>query len=198
MSTNEMSQKHVPLILGLDVAGVPIDWLSWEDAVCLQVRGQVAWSAGRESFRFHGGINHRDGVRSIVEVSSIISIRNARAYLQEHVTPALTNSHLFRRDRFMCLYCGETHAPSKLTRDHVIPTSRGGDDVWSNVASSCIRCNQAKGARTPEEAHMPLLALPYVPSRVEAMVLRNRRILTDQMEFLKQHLPKRSRLRADA
>jgi len=192
MNTNTVVQQRVPLVLGLDVAGVPIDWLTWQAAVCLHVRGQVAWSAGRETFRFSGGINHQAGVRSVVEVSSIISIRNARAYLQEHVTPALTNTQLFRRDRFMCLYCGKTHAPSRLTRDHVIPTSRGGEDSWSNVVSACELCNSKKDAKTPEEAHMALLALPYVPSRVEAMVLQNRRILADQMEFLRQHLPKRS------
>lgn len=191
MSSIAMSQHTSPLVLGLDVAGIPIDWLSWQDAVCLQVRGQVAWSAGRETFRFRGGINHHDGVRSVVEVSSIISVRNARAYLQEHVTPILTNVHLFRRDRFTCLYCGESHVPARLTRDHVIPTSRGGEDTWANVVTACSRCNFHKGAKTPDEARMPLLALPYVPSRVEAMVLRNRRILVDQMEFLQQYLPRR-------
>jgi 5-methylcytosine-specific restriction endonuclease McrA len=183
------------MILGLDVAGVPVDWLTWEEAVHLQVRGQVAWSAGRETFRFHGGINHRNGMRSVVEVSSIISIRSARAFLHEQVVPSLTNVHLFRRDRFICLYCGESHGPARLTRDHVIPTSRGGEDAWANVVTACSRCNSRKGAKTPEEAAMPLLALPYVPSRVEAMVLHNRRILADQMEFLREHLPKRSSLR---
>jgi 5-methylcytosine-specific restriction endonuclease McrA len=143
MNVNGPAYIPVPLVLGLDVSGMPIDWLSWRDAVCLQSRGQVAWSVGRDTFRFRGGTNCT-GTRSVVEVSSIISIRNARAYLQERSVPSLTNAQLFRRDRFMCIYCGKTHSSGRLTRDHVIPTSRGGDNVWSNVVTACKPCNQNK------------------------------------------------------
>jgi hypothetical protein len=41
---------------------------------------------------------------------------------------------------------------------------------------------------------MPLLYTPYVPSLWEDFILRNRRILADQMEFLLAHVPKSSRL----
>ena len=53
-----------------------------------------------------------------------------------------------------------------------------------------------KSSRTPEQAHMPLLYTPYVPSLWEDFILRNRRILADQMEFLMAHIPKTSRLHA--
>jgi len=53
------------------------------------------------------------------------------------------------------------------------------------VVTACKRCNTRKGDKTPEEARMPLLAIPYVPNVAEYLVLRNRRILGDQMEFLK-------------
>jgi hypothetical protein len=53
------------------------------------------------------------------------------------------------------------------------------------VVTACKRCNARKGSRSPEEAHMPLLAIPYVPNLAEYLVLRNRRILADQMEFLR-------------
>jgi len=39
---------------------------------------------------------------------------------------------------------------------------------------------------------MHLLALPYAPNKAEAMILANRRILTDltdQMDFLRNHVP---------
>lgn len=185
-------QTRFPLILGLDIAGVPIDWLTCEEAVCLEVRGQIAWSVGQGTAVFRGGTNRLSGERSTVEISTIVAIRNARSYMQEHVIPALTNAHLFRRDRNTCMYCGGTFAPSELTRDHVVPRSRGGRDAWGNVSTACRPCNARKGGRTPEEADMPLLALPYTPSRIEALILRNRRILADQMEFLRRHLPRRA------
>jgi len=64
------------------------------------------------------------------------------------------------------------------------------------VVTACKSCNHRKGNRTPEQAHMGLLYAPYVPSLWEDFILRNRRILADQMEFLMSHLPKTSRLHA--
>ena len=75
----------------------------------------------------------------------------------------------------------------QLTRDHIIPRSRGGNNEWTNVATACSRCNHQKGARTPEEANMPLLAVPFRPNLYERFYLMNRRILADQMDFLSHH-----------
>jgi len=65
-----------------------------------------------------------------------------------------------------------------------------------NVVTACRACNQRKGNRTPEEAHMHLLYAPYVPNRAEFLILANRRILADQMEFLLASVPRSSRLHA--
>ena len=58
---------------------------------------------------------------------------------------------LFARDGWRCQYCGST---GRLTLDHVVPRSRGGDSVWENVVASCAPCNLRKGDRLPEEAQM--------------------------------------------
>jgi 5-methylcytosine-specific restriction endonuclease McrA len=104
--------------------------------------------------------------------------------------PALNNNALFARDRFLCMYCGQGFHKPQLTRDHVMPVSKGGRDVWENVVSACLPCNVRKGGRTPQQAHMPLLAVPYRPSWVEHLILTNRNILSDQMDFLVSHLPR--------
>ena len=78
--------------------------------------------------------------------------------------------------------------------EHIIPLSRGGRQSWMNLVTACRSCNTRKGSRTPQQAGMPLLYVPYVPNRHEHFILRNRRILADQMEFLMAHLPKSSRL----
>jgi 5-methylcytosine-specific restriction endonuclease McrA len=70
-----------------------------------------------------------------------------------------------------------------------------GLDHWMNVVTACKACNHRKGNRTPEQARMPLLFAPYIPSLWEDFILRNRRILSDQMEFLTAHLPRNSRIR---
>jgi hypothetical protein len=63
-----------------------------------------------------------------------------------------------------------------------------------NVVTSCRSCNERKGNRLLEEANMQLLYAPYIPNRAEFLILANRRILTDQMEFLKQHVAAQSRI----
>ena len=73
----------------------------------------------------------------------------------------------------------------------MMPLSQGGRDHWENVVAACSHCNSRKGGRTPQQASMPLLAVPYRPSWIEHLILSNRNILADQMAFLKSHLPKR-------
>ncbi|MDH5764480.1 MAG: HNH endonuclease [Gammaproteobacteria bacterium] len=178
-----------PLILTLDNAGRPIDWLHWHEAVNLYVRDQIAWTASESVIRVMGGINQLTGTQSFLDLNTIIAIKGAKAKYNPEVTPTLTNRALFERDRHTCLYCGSSFKHSLLTRDHVRPKAQGGRDIWTNVVTACKACNVKKGCRTPGHAHMPLLALPYIPNKAEAMILSNRRILTDQMDFLRAHVP---------
>ena len=89
-----------------------------------------------------------------------------------------SNHNLFDRDGRRCLYCGrgETQvkrAGHRLTRDHVMPLSRGGQDVWRNVATACEPCNNLKADRTPAEAGMALLAEPRTPTTWELVRARH-------------------------
>ena len=68
---------------------------------------------------------------------------------------------LFARDGWRCVYCG---SDGKLTLDHVVPRSRGGESVWENVVTSCAPCNLKKGDRTPDEVDMRLGAAPRAPA----------------------------------
>ncbi|MHC8441741.1 MAG: HNH endonuclease [Candidatus Eutrophobiaceae bacterium] len=175
------------LILRLDISGIPIRWVPWQDAVSLYTREVIAWTGGESVFTFRGGISRITGRQSEVEVNSIVAVRHTskQRNLFRRGIPPLTNQELFLRDSHLCMYCGGEFLNTELTRDHVMPVSKGGRDRWSNVVSACKQCNTRKGARTPEHARMSLLAVPYVPNWAEYLALSNRRILADQMEFLK-------------
>ncbi len=175
-----------PLILRLDISGTPVTWIPWQTAICLYSRDMIAWTAGQQSFTFRGGFNRHTGERSIIDINSIIAVKRSgsRKYLQRSVPP-LTNRELFLRDAHLCMYCGKEFAEQQLTRDHVVPISKGGRDRWKNVVTACRACNTRKGNRVPEQAGMPLLAIPFVPNWAEYLALSNRKILGDQMEFLK-------------
>ena len=71
---------------------------------------------------------------------------------------------LFARDGWRCMYCGTSSG--RLTLDHVVPRSRGGDSVWENVVTSCAPCNMRKGDRLPHEIEMPLRKPPRAPAPV--------------------------------
>jgi 5-methylcytosine-specific restriction endonuclease McrA len=66
---------------------------------------------------------------------------------------------VLRRDSHRCAYCGT----SATTIDHVVPRSRGGRDSWENLVACCLRCNNAKGDRTPAEMGWTLTAPPRPP-----------------------------------
>lgn len=179
-------------LLGLDAYGRALDWLSWQDATCLYARDAVAWTLGDPCLEVHGGTNRFSGERSLVRLHPIIAARGHARPCAIDPTPALTNQALFARDQHLCLYCGRQYHRGTLTRDHVHPVSKGGRDIWENVVTACFHCNSRKGNRTPQQAGMPLLAVPYRPSWVEHLILSNRNILADQMAFLKAQLPARN------
>jgi 5-methylcytosine-specific restriction endonuclease McrA len=72
----------------------------------------------------------------------------------------LTRKNILLRDNYTCQYCGKK---TQLTIDHVLPRSRGGRDIWTNVVVACQRCNHNKGHQTVLEASMHLKAQPYKP-----------------------------------
>lgn len=79
----------------------------------------------------------------------------------------VTNTFLFARDHYRCQYCGRVSAVLKpresLTRDHVIPLSRGGENTWTNVVTACSACNTRKANHLPNEIGMRLLHDPVEP-----------------------------------
>ena len=182
-----------PRILRLNVAGQPVEWLSWQEATCLYARDMVAWTLGEQVRTVFGGMSRRTGRQSFISLHSIIACAG-HVSARPRLVPPLTNRALFRRDLHLCMYCGLRFGERELTRDHVLPKSRGGRDHWRNVVAACKRCNQRKGNRLPEEAGMEMLAVPYQPNTAEWLALINSdRIRGDQMEFLRAQFSPHSR-----
>jgi hypothetical protein len=190
-----MAERSTPLILTLDNHGVPNRWITWQQACFYYARNLVAWTLGERAFTFYGGLSRATGERSSITAHSIIAIKGramaGRAF--NHIPP-LSNRELFRRDRQMCAYCGDSFHFLRLTRDHIKPVSRGGLDTWMNVVTACRHCNGVKRNRTPEESGVELRYAPYVPNKAEYLILTNRKILSDQVEFLSQHVSASSRV----
>lgn len=186
--------ERIPRILRLNLAGQPIDWVTWQEAVCLYARDIVVWTVGDPVMQIRGGHSRIDSCPSSLDIHGIIAC-NGRVISKDKTIPPLTNRALFARDQGTCLYCGKQLLDRELTRDHVVPVSRGGRDIWDNVVAACKRCNHLKGSRLIQDCEMDLLALPYVPNFAEYLALINSgRILGDQMDFLKKSFGAQSRL----
>lgn len=84
----------------------------------------------------------------------------------------LNRRNLFARDRNTCQYCGKHFPTSELSIDHVQPRAQGGQDSWTNLVCSCVRCNARKGGRTPQQARMKLQRRPVRPRRNPLITLR--------------------------
>jgi 5-methylcytosine-specific restriction endonuclease McrA len=176
---------------------MPLEWVNYQDAVRLYHLGQVAYSCGSMLYRVHGGVCARTGRQSYIDVNSIIATYGSNKVLtkaRNRYVPPLNNPALFKRDAYLCMYCGERFATRELSRDHVTPISQNGRDIWTNVVTACRRCNNHKAGRRPEEAGMELLAVPFKPTHAEYIYLQGKRVLADQMEFLRAHFPRTSPL----
>jgi hypothetical protein len=183
-----------PRILIIDAHGQPVRWAGMTRAARYYASGKVLTDLGESLFAWNGGMQERTGRRSEFIASSIVMIRGRHRIPAGHAHVGLTKQRLFVRDRHICGYCGEQFAEAELTVEHIQPVSRGGRHEWTNVVTACRSCNTRKGNRLPEEARMSLMYLPYIPNLHEDMILRGRRILADQMEFLLASVPRSSRL----
>lgn len=171
-------------VLRLDISGTPTSWLSREEAAVLYVKNIVQWEVGQKNLVILGGINRLTGKQSSLKISPVIATRGDTH--RRKLASGFNNRMLFRRDNYRCMYCGTQHCQASLTRDHVLPRARGGLDIWENVAAACERCNHFKADRTPEEAGMKLLAIPFRPNIFESMYLSQHIVLEDQMEYLEK------------
>ena len=136
-------------VLVLNASYEPLNITTWRRAVVLMLKGKAE------------GIEH-NGRLIYADFASPTVIRLRHYVNVPYKAIPLTRRNVLYRDEYRCQYCNVSGGDS-LTIDHVIPRSRGGQDVWDNVVCACVRCNIKKGNRTPKEAGMELNIQPRKP-----------------------------------
>ncbi len=186
------------LVLGVDKLGYPTRWMTLKAAATCHAKGKILWTTGTVLGTVRGGTPRDGKACREFEITSVVGINGQALGRAPEIPPSLAGKGgrllLFARDRWMCAYCGGVFDERVLSKDHILPVSRGGQDTWMNAVAACKSCNNRKSNRLPHEAGMELLFSPYVPNRSEGLILRNRKILADQMDFLLSRVPKGSRL----
>lgn len=194
-------------VLLLNADWTPIQVLPWERATCLVLDEKVLVVAGYEDRE----------IRSPGFSMPWPAVVTLKRYVRITLNVGMTRRNVLARDKFACQYCGlEPRSPrgrpllDELTVDHVVPRSQARDAMvvlpwsgrrvgvssWENMVASCVRCNQRKGARTPQEATMPLRVLPGTPSYSEmvAIALSEFRIPVEWRPFLPEETWNSSRV----
>lgn len=67
-----------------------------------------------------------------------------------------SHQNVFVRDKEKCAYCGSRLTLRSCTKDHVIPRSKGGLDILTNVVACCNSCNARKADRTVADSGLKL------------------------------------------
>lgn len=191
---NDIRNNHIPKILCLNADGVAQDWITYEEYANYKLNDKIVWSLGKIVYTLKGGINAKTQQQSTLEMESIIAIKNDTGKKRKIKSPPLTNNALFNRDGHRCAYCNGVYSRNKLTRDHIIPLSKGGLDVFENTITACFKCNQKKGDKFIEECGMTLLFKPYHPSYYENLIIKNRQLTKEQFDFLIVGVSKHSRV----
>ena len=131
--------------------------MTFKDSVTVE-----EWDGGRVLRSAHAEFR----VPSVIRRRIYINIRRRRE------TSGMKRLRIYMRDKFRCQYCGDKKTATDLTLDHILPRSRGGDHIPLNVVTACIRCNNRKADRTPDEARMPLLtSQSSLRAKLERVVL---------------------------
>jgi HNH endonuclease len=187
---------HYNQVLVVDKSGNPRGWTGLEEDACkYYAEDMIICELGSPMYTFRGGMNCH-GEQSKIVINSIIMVTGPvlDRDFDKRLTIYAEREIMYNRDCNMCAYCGIVYKDEKLSIDHVIPRAHGGRHTWTNTVTSCKPCNHAKADRTPEQAGMQLLYVPYAPMFQEKLLLEKRRVLADQMEYLKAKIPKTSRV----
>lgn len=154
-----MEPAHQTLVLSQGFE--PVKIVSWQRALTLFFLGKVEVIEEYD----------RDVKTTSLAIKIPAVVRLLRAFRRHPKPVKFSRINIYGRDKYTCQYCGVKKSIGDLTYDHVVPRSRGGRTMWTNIATCCQLCNRKKANRTPEEAGMRLLKAPAQPTATPVLVV---------------------------
>ena len=147
MDSDPGAKESAEKVLVLNSTFSPINICSWRRAIALLFKNKA------ESLEKSGRkINDKYVLPFVIRLKNYVPL--------PYNSVVLTRKNVLLRDNFTCQYCGSS---GNLTLDHIVPKSKGGGDSWENIVVCCVRCNNRKGDKAPEEAGLKLMGTPYKP-----------------------------------
>lgn len=97
-----------------------------------------------------------------------------------------TRFEVFKRDGFLCQYCGAHPPAAVLVVDHITPVAGGGDNEMDNLATSCEPCNQGKSDRPLSSVSKSLAQKAAETAEREEQLLGYQRVMQERRDRLDQ------------
>lgn len=150
--------------LVLNASFEPLHVVSWQRAIQLLFQGKVEVIEESEQ--------EVRTVRLTIRIPAVLRLLQYVPLKKKKQLVRFSRMNIFLRDDHVCQYCGNRFNRTQLTLDHVIPIVQGGKKSWENIVTACKPCNQRKGGRTPQQAHMHLVRKPKQPVWLPATSLQ--------------------------
>jgi 5-methylcytosine-specific restriction endonuclease McrA len=133
----------------------PLTVCSARRAIVLLFQGKAEMVATADGIKVHT-------IADSYALPSVVRLAEYRRVPFRYIM--LTRKNIILRDGHRCQYCGTTRG--SMTIDHIVPRKLKGADTWDNMVCACIKCNNHKSDRTPEQAGMKLVKKPTRPSHI--------------------------------
>ena len=137
-------------VLLLNFSYEPLGTIGVARAICMEVCDKLY-------IEEHDGDNVLRSPSTVFKVPSVVRLKHYVNVRRKRRESTMKRVRIYIRDRYCCQYCGEQKSAKDLTLDHILPRAQGGTTTPQNLVSACVKCNQRKGNRTPDQARMPLL-----------------------------------------
>jgi len=148
-------------VLLLNATYEPLKVIDWKRAIRLLTLGKVEVLEEYE--------REIRAVTFAIKVPAVLRLFRLVRYRKREIKFSRVN--IYARDGFRCQYCGQKFESQDLTFDHVVPKRYGGKTEWTNIVTSCFRCNRAKGGGALREAGFKLLKKPTKPDWVPFIMI---------------------------
>jgi 5-methylcytosine-specific restriction endonuclease McrA len=156
-----LGECHMEQVLLLNATFEPLKVIDWKRAIRLLMLGKVEVLKEYEK-EIHS-------VTFAIKLPSVLRLLRFVKHRKKDVK--FSRANIYARDGFRCQYCGKRFETQDLTFDHVVPKRNGGRTQWTNIVTSCYRCNRTKGGRTLREAGFKLIKKPVKPDWVPFIMI---------------------------
>ncbi len=151
-----MSHENIKTLV-LNSGFQPVKPISWKRAISLLFLEKVEVLQNYEE-------HYINTITLKLPMPAVIRLNNGN-YNEIPSMMRFSRNNVYIRDNYQCLYCGKYCNIRDITLDHVVPKSFGGKKTWTNMATSCKKCNTKKANRTPQQAGMILIRQPVFPAK---------------------------------